>query len=150
MKTTEQPDVADPRPDVATLPGRDHRLMLLYCQSVEANHGGDVRHAATLGCMAGSSRVRDRRAGGTVASDGTRWGGGGWRPECGTRYDDGSTAPDHDDYDCVADLEAWGFLRDLGTGFQPVVVLTPKGHALCAALTAARGAARRPMSRRSG
>jgi hypothetical protein len=120
--------------------------MLLYCQTVEANHGGDVRGAATRGCMPGSSRVRDKRSRPLVMSDAVAW-GPGWDPKYGTRYDDGRVDPDHDDYDCLADLEAWGFLEDLGTGFQPVVRLTPKGHAHCAELIAARGAVQRKGAR---
>lgn len=136
------PTRPDPRPDVTALPGRDHRSLLLFVQTVEANNGGDVRQAATQGCMPGSSRMRDRRSADLVASDGTVW-GSGWKPEYGTRYDDGRRDPYHDDWACLIDLEEWGFLDNQGTGLQPIVSLTPKGHALCAELIRARGIAAR-------
>jgi hypothetical protein len=119
----------DPRPDVTTLPGRDHRSLLLFLQTVEANEGGDVRHAATRGCMGGHSRMRDKNGAGPCA----------WNPANGTRYDDGRVDGERDDWDCMGDLESWGFIRVAGSGTFPLVTLTDKGHGLCAVLIRERG-----------
>ncbi len=119
----------DPRPDVVALPGRDHRTLLLFLQTVEANNGGDVAHAATRGCMNGHSRMRSKGGTGPCA----------WDPANGTRYDDGRTDGDHDDWDALVDLEEWGFIRCGGTGLQPIVALTDKGHAHAATLIRERG-----------
>jgi len=39
----------------------------------------------------------------------------------------GEELPDHDDWDCVDDLEAAGLLEQVGTGENPRVRLTPYG-----------------------
>jgi hypothetical protein len=62
-----------------------------------------------------------------------------WSPKYGTRYDDGSVDGDKDDWDCLVELEEWGFIVNKGTGFQPVVALTDKGHAYAAQLIRERG-----------
>lgn len=125
------PEWTDPHPEITTLPGRDHRSLLLFLQTVEANHGGDVRSAATEGCYGGEPN-RMREKGRTNES-------GAWKPEYGTRYDDGRVDGDSDDYDCLWQLEEWGFVRCGGTGFHPVVALTDKGHAYAGVLVRERG-----------
>ncbi len=116
-----------------TLPGRDHRSLLLFLQTVEANNGGDVRHADTRGCAAGyPTRMRNKR----LVSGEFAWDG-----KAGTRYDGGRRDGDHDDYDCMYDLIEWGFVeeKDGSTGLHPFIRLTDKGHAACAALIRERG-----------
>lgn len=41
---------------------------------------------------------------------------------------------DHDDWDCIDDMETEGLLEQLGTGLQPVVKLTDYGYTVVAAL----------------
>lgn len=47
---------------------------------------------------------------------------------------DNEFLPDHDDWDCLYDLEAVGLLNDIGTGVNPVFRLTELGHTVAAAL----------------
>jgi len=102
------------------VPGRDHASMLLYCQHVEGNHTGDVMWDA-------GQRIRLKRRVRT------------WKSKYSTRKWDGSLFDNHDDVDCVEDLEGFGLLKDVGTGAQPMVTLTTKGHELCGKLLALRG-----------
>lgn len=44
-----------------------------------------------------------------------------------TRLRGGKHKRNHNDLDCIADLEAAGLLRNNGTGLAPVVELTPEG-----------------------
>lgn len=44
----------------------------------------------------------------------------------------------HDDWDCIDDFEAWGLLRNTGTGIHPVWKLTELGWAVAHALRRAR------------
>lgn len=136
-ETPTAPVVLRGSKDSTTLPGRDHRSTLLFLQTVEANNGGDVRRAATRGCAAGfPNRMRDKRC-------------GQWSPEYGTRYDDGLRDGEHDDYDCLFDMEGWGFLEVVaGTGLQPVIRLTAKGHDYCAKLIRERGEQQRAEQQR--
>ncbi len=60
-----------------------------------------------------------------------------WKPEYGTKLhgywnEDGSVNPklkilDHDDYDCLDDLENAGLIKSWGTGLHPAYKLTKKG-----------------------
>lgn len=43
---------------------------------------------------------------------------------------------DHDDWDCVDDLEAAGFVEQVGTGIHPVIKMTELGLEVAAALRA--------------
>lgn len=68
-----------------------------------------------------------------------------WKPEYGSRLygywnQDGTTNPellllDHDDYDCLDDLEKAGFVKSFGTGINPAFKLTKKGIKVCGLLT---------------
>lgn len=61
----------------------------------------------------------------------------GWKPEYGTRLfgywnKDKTTNSllrlhNHDDYDCLDDLEAEGLIKNIGTGLRPVCEITKKG-----------------------
>ena len=46
----------------------------------------------------------------------------------------GDELPDHDDWDCLDDLEAAGFIEQRGTGIHPVIVMTELGNKAVAAL----------------
>lgn len=61
-----------------------------------------------------------------------------WRPTWGTRLQEGRRLPEHDDWDCLDDLEHAGFLQVEGTGVHPTVRLTPEGIKAVAALEAHR------------
>lgn len=68
-----------------------------------------------------------------------------WKPEYGTRLrgyfkkdgtkDESRMLPDHDDLDCIEDMEAAGLVENLGTGFNPASKLTAKGLKFAAALS---------------
>lgn len=45
-----------------------------------------------------------------------------------TRLKDGELLHDHDDWDCIEDLEAVGLIEIHGTGIHPVIKMTPKGN----------------------
>ncbi|MCR4334326.1 MAG: hypothetical protein NUV47_01175 [Patescibacteria group bacterium] len=61
----------------------------------------------------------------------------GWKPEYGTRLfgywnKDKTTNSllqlhNHDDYDCLDDLEAEGLIENIGTRLRPVCIVTEKG-----------------------
>ncbi len=68
-----------------------------------------------------------------------------WKPEYGSRLHgywnkDGSVNPklkilDHDDFDCLDDLEDEGLIKSFGTGLNPAYKLTKKGAKIMSALT---------------
>lgn len=63
--------------------------------------------------------------------------GGGMAP---TRLFDGSTIPLHDDWSCLDDAEAAGFLTNVGTGLHRVYRLTDLGREVANALRAHKAA----------
>ena len=46
----------------------------------------------------------------------------------------GEELPDHDDWDCLDDLEAAGFIEQRGTGIHPVIVMTDLGREVVTAI----------------
>ncbi len=56
-----------------------------------------------------------------------------------TRLRGGRTLPDHDDWDCLEDLEAAGLIQNKNTGAHPVFCLTPRGEEIAGKLRAHRG-----------
>lgn len=114
------------------IPGRDHASCLLYLQTVEANHRGDVR--AHHGGQHMRWKVRNFPK---------------WEGKYGSRLWDGTILTDHDDFDCIEDLEALGLLVDYGTGFQPMIRLTKKGHEACSLLISERSAWEKKPERES-
>jgi hypothetical protein len=66
--------------------------------------------------------------------------GVGWKPEYGTRLagfwkesgatDPSQQLPDHDDIDCLEDLEAAGIIKNTGSGLNPLIRFTKFGHAV--------------------
>lgn len=69
-----------------------------------------------------------------------------WKPEWGTRLrgyflpngekDLTKMDPDHDDLDCIEDMEREKLVENIGTGFNPACKLTKKGQKFAAALNA--------------
>lgn len=67
-----------------------------------------------------------------------------WKPEYGTRLagywkadkttDLSKRLSDHDDLDCLEDLETAGFIKNTGTGMQPVIEITKLGKSVCSDL----------------
>lgn len=53
-----------------------------------------------------------------------------------TRLNNGTEIHDHDDWNCVEDLEAAGLLKWEGTGMYPIFVLTDKGKTVAGRLRA--------------
>lgn len=105
------------------MPSRDHQSTLLYLQWVQANHGGDVWQHNNGQHMRYKARSQSRM-GSAMA----------WEGKWGTKYWDGTIGADHDDFDCLRDLEVLGLLKDHGTGAFPLVALTAKGHEACGKL----------------
>ena len=96
--------------------GKDHVSTMVYIESV---------------CVDGSGQPRSEKM--------RTWGG---RPQKGkvrgfpsvefekeypTRLSNGVELHDHDDWDCVNDMEAAGLIIWNGTGIQPIFELTPGG-----------------------
>lgn len=100
--------------------GRDHRSLLLYLETICVDHSGVVGFENGRGF----SHMR---------CDATRHpyrGGDPYRGEHQpgpTRLADGTKLQDHDDWDCLDDLEAAGLVENVGTGANPVVKLTAAG-----------------------
>lgn len=57
-----------------------------------------------------------------------------------TRLAGGVDLPNHDDWDCVDDMEAAGFLVSIGTGTRPAYKLTDSGWAVASRLRQRRAA----------
>lgn len=67
-----------------------------------------------------------------------------WRPEWGTKLrgyfkqdgtkDETKVLPNHDDLDCIEDMEEAGLVENLGTGLNPASKLTKLGQTFAAAL----------------
>ncbi len=61
--------------------------------------------------------------------------GRGWDPKYGTRVKNGSIPdPDHDDLDCLDDLEDAGLIEQIGTMINPTIRLTERGFAIAGSL----------------
>lgn len=55
----------------------------------------------------------------------------GWEPEWGTRLKDGTQLPDHDDWDCMYDLEDAGLIR-VESAVNGIVTMTEHGDVIAA------------------
>lgn len=62
--------------------------------------------------------------------------GSRWQASYGTRIRGGGICPDHDDIDCLDDLEEAGLLEQVGTMINPVIRFTDEGQAVAAKLRA--------------
>lgn len=100
--------------------GKDHWSLLLYIETrcvdyhgiLDDTHMRNKRH--TEGARAWSSDYTTRLFGfwkeGSKDTDKTR------------------TAPYHDDYDCLDDIEAEGLAQNVGSGLNPQCVMTDLGY----------------------
>ena len=128
MTAAAKTSVEVKRPVAPALWGSDHLSTLLYLESRAVDYEGrlDKRHM----------RCDPRRHPGH-AHDGTAMG-----PPSPTRLYGGVELPDHDDWDCIDDLEAERLVSDVGTGLNPRPVLTDRGWNVVHALRRARARAR--------
>jgi hypothetical protein len=94
------------------IPGRDHAKMLIYLQTVVANYGGlpmnhnDGQHMSN--------------------KFGPHWSG-----KYSSRKWDGTKFENHDDIDCIDDLEELGIIESHGTRMNPFVEFTELAHKIC-------------------
>lgn len=114
--------------------GKDHWSLLAYVETRCVDYGGvlDVAHL----------RVKNPAIG--MGSRHAPYSRPGWKPEYGTRLagywnKDGTTdpnkrLPDHDDLDCLEDLEAAGFIKNFGTGLNPAYEMTKLGNRVASLL----------------
>lgn len=101
--------------------GRDHWSTLAYLETVAVDHGGRIAF----------QRMRcDRTRHPHYAHMPLELEGGRYP----TRLKGGVERDDHDDWDCLDDLEAAGLVLSIGTGAQPIVKMTPEGLRIAAAL----------------
>lgn len=128
--TTDTPEPgaaagAEPRVPIDQF-GRDHWSTFLYAEARAVDHHGVLWHDH-MRCHASRhpavfTRKRHHPAGREGGADGSRY---------PTILKGNVELVDHDDYDCLADLEAVGLLEQVGLD---EVRLTPRGHAVAAEL----------------
>lgn len=99
--------------------GKDHWSTLLYVESRCVDYEGRPDRAHMRTDVDRHPHLRGQR--------------NSHKTKYPTQIRDG-VLPDHDDWDCVEDLIAAGFMEDLGTGVQPLWKLTPKGWKVAGAL----------------
>ena len=105
--------------------GKDHWSTLAYIETRCVNHKG-IPNREHMRCDL------DRHPGlVNLASNGTK--------KYPTLLKGGEELPDHDDWDCVDDLIAVGFLEWGGTGINPVFKMTPDGLDVAARLRKHKG-----------
>lgn len=115
--------------------GKDHWSLLAYIEYRGVNHQGilDKMHLRIKNPMVANSTdyplPRPE-----------------WQPGWGTKLrgyfhpngdrDESKMLPDHDDLDCIEDMEKAGLVENLGTGLNPACKLTKKGQQFANALSA--------------
>jgi len=109
--------------------GKDHWSLLIYVEYRAINHKGalDMKHLRIKNPAILNGMIPQQ-----------------WKPEWGTRLygywnKDGSAnqqlkLPDHDNYDCLDDLENADLVKSFGTGINPAFLLTKKGAEICSLL----------------
>lgn len=102
--------------------GKDHWSLLLYVETRCVDYNGtlDFKH------------MRDKLMRGDVLLNNK------WKPEYGTRLkgyfveggenDKSRQLPQHDDHDCLEDLEAAMLIKNIGTGMNPLITMTDLGY----------------------
>lgn len=115
--------------------GKDHWSMLLYVETRCVDYNGilDFTH------------LRDKMGRGTRPmgykwsdyEDGTRL--AGYFKEDGTK-DKTRQLPDHDDMDCLDDIEAEHLVENVGTGMNPQIVMKDRGYDFITQLRKHKGA----------
>jgi hypothetical protein len=115
--------------------GRDHWSLLAFVEWLCVNHQGalSVAHRRNLRCNPKTHPGNCSMAQSAIC---------GWKPTYGTRlkgyYVPGGGVDlrrqikNHDDWDCLEDMEAAGVLQNKGTGMNPVFWLTERGIDLAA------------------
>lgn len=113
--------------------GKDHWSLFAYleCRCVDNNgtvNGAHLRH---------NPAKRPAVVGSDTSGIPFMAVGKGWEPSYGTRLkgfwkegggtDPSRQLPDHDDIDCMEDLEAAGLVKDHGSGINPCIRLTKEG-----------------------
>lgn len=111
--------------------GRDHLSTLLYLEARAVDHSGRP-NMANLKCNANRHPFPAN---------------GKWDPKYNTKLADGTAVDGHDDWDCIEDMVAAGWLRWEGTGASPVFVLTDAGWAKAHELR--RGRAERALTKQA-
>jgi hypothetical protein len=100
--------------------GRDHWSLLLFIETICVDHAGVIGYG-------------DGRGFAAMRNDVTRHPHRGGDPYRGphkpapTYLANGEEVANHDDWDCLDDLEAAGLLENVGTGVNPVIKLTDAG-----------------------
>lgn len=120
--------------------GKDHFSLLAYleCRCVDNNgtvNGAHLRH---------NPAKRPAVVGSDTESISAMAAGIGWKPEYGTRLkgfwkadgtrDPSRQIPDHDDIDCMEDLEEAGLIKNEGSGLNPLIRMTKEGGRVAALL----------------
>jgi hypothetical protein len=120
--------------------GRDHWSLLLYLETVAVDHGG------VIGWGAGQGFIRLRCDPGThpLLCGPRLTAPASCQP---TRLANDERIEAYDDWDCFDDLEAAGFVANVGTGTNPVVQFTDRGWTKVGELRRAR--AERALATRS-
>jgi hypothetical protein len=86
-------------------------------------------------CVDNRGRLDNRRLRINETKRGIRSNGCGWNSEYGTRQKEGGIPdPNHDDIDCLDDLERYGLIEQIGTMITPLVKITDKGYEIAAQL----------------
>jgi len=107
--------------------GKDHWSLLAYVEYRAVNHDGqlNIQHMRTKNPVIATTTLGQNF---WVEEDSTKL-FGFWN-------EDGTTNPDrklknHDDHDCLDDLEKAGLIKDVGTMINPFALLTKKGSEVC-------------------
>lgn len=107
--------------------GRDHWSMLAYVETRCVDGRGEIeRERVRCNPTTHPGLVGGRVTPAACLVDG--------RYRYPTRLADGNVESEHDDHDCLRDLEAAGLLKEVGTGIATVARLTTSGKALAAKL----------------
>ena len=116
--------------------GKEHWSLVGYLDCRCTDNGGTVNGAHL--------RHNPAKRAAVVGSDMGRLSamcaGVGWKPEYGTKLAKFFNVPkeerhfhqlpDHDDIDCLEDLEAAGVIKNIGSGLNPLIRFTKFGHAV--------------------
>lgn len=103
--------------------GKDHWSLLLYVESRCVDYHGILDH----------DHMRDKLMRGTHRPMGGKWDGKDGTRLSGYFKEDGSKdtsrqLKNHDDHDCLEDLEAALLVKNVGSGMNPQCVMTDEGY----------------------
>jgi len=108
--------------------GRDHWSLVAYLDCRCADNNGTINGAHLRHHPKRPARIGSDMAGRATSRN--------WKPEYDTRiagfYDPSKTEPrqlaDHDDIDCLEDIEKAGIIENHGSGLFPLIKFTEMGH----------------------